>query len=585
MVKNTMTPNDDDNLFKNNSMSEKSDNISSSIGIKKSTNGKQQSPKKIKQTQLNKIQPTYYLPVSQLRAQVFLAHGLIYPAIYDTNNAQGINDAQAYVPNGLEFWKEQPFISKEELLLGVRLTSGELLTAVHQDGAIYLPTPIPISRLVEIVVPAKSIDDINKYICGWIEPDVPIPTSLFTSAKHITDTSTSRPLPITAPIIFPTINMNTIQLAIVRYNRIMGMFAYMRNSARYHSGRLGLYADYPAQFFHLAGLLHTSLDLSQVPNVPISSLLQSILEELTSSDQTINDLRKLVTSSEVYIDKSKAKQLALAIQQATEKNVNIQEAFKLLFEEDYKASIRILQKDPISEHSVLLAALFKFSDRQSNDYRNIKPTLHEDWSSVPLVTSILGMLGAYYGYTSLDARESRLYSVDRRLSEHIEPRPPIKFHLESRFERELVEAIFQWTFNNKKLDSSMTVAFDNLQTKPPKLALRLDSLAPNIWKDDTYKVSDIRIRNFKLTQLARCLQRIEEIPSTTIDEVTPLGQYLMHLCFFHAEEYELSRKHGQEVLRYRISKQRLIELLAGEKVQVSVKVLAAAIEEEMAWRK
>jgi hypothetical protein len=582
MGKNAITSNDTGSLFSNTLRSEQSNTKGDVSGVKKTTKGKPQSSKKITPTPMNPIQPIYYLPVSQLRAQVFLAHGLIYPAIYDTNNAQAIKDAQAYVPNGLELWKEQPPINKEELLLGVCLTSAELSTAVHQEDTIFLATPIPISRLVELAVPAKSSDDINKYIRGWIEPDVPIPASLFTSAKHITETSTSSPLPITSSIVLPAKDKDSVQHAIARYDRIMGMFAYMRNAARYHSGRLGLYADYPAQFFNLAGQLHTSLDLSQVPNVPTSPLLQSLLEELTSTNPIIDALRKFVTSPGVYIDKAMAKSLALAIQEASGKDVNIQEAFKLLFEEDYKASIRILQKEPISEQSVLLATLFKFSDRQSNDHRNIKPTLHEDWFSVPPVASILGMLGAYYGYTSLDARESRLYSIDRRLSEHIEQRPTIKFHLESRFERELVEAIFQWSFNNKKLDSSMTATFDNLHPKP---VLRPESLAPHIWKDDSYKVSDIWVRNFKLTQLARCLQRIEELPYTTIDETTPLGQFLMHLCFFHAEEYELSRKQGQEVIHYRISKQRLIALLSVEKVRVSLKVLVAAIEEEVAWRK
>lgn len=581
MGKNALISNCTGNLFNNTSISEQSNDKSAARSGKKASKGKQQSPKNITPITVNPTHSTYYLPVSQLRAQVFLAHGLIYPAIYDINNAQAINDAQAFVPNGLELWKEQPPINKEELLLGVRLTSEELSSAVHHEDTIFLATPIPISRLVEVAIPAKSSNDIAKYIRGWIEPDVPIPASLFTSAKHIAETPPSNPL-ITSSILLPTKDKELVQHAIARYDRIMGMFSYMRNSARYHSARLGLYADYPAQFFHLAGQIHTCLDLAQVPNVPTSPLLQSILEGETPTTPMIEDLRKLVTSSHAYIDKAIVKPIALAIQDASGKDSKIQEAFKLLFDEDYKASIRLLQMDSISEQAVLLATLYKFSDRQSNDYRNIKPTLHEDWFSVLPVASILGMLGAYYGYTSLDARESRLYSVDSRLSEHIEQRPAIKFHLESQFERELVESIFQWTFNNKKLDSSMMVLFDNLHPNP---VLRLGLPATNVWKGDSYRVSDVIVRNFKLTQLARCIQRIEELHCTTIDETTQLGQYLMHSCFFHSEEFELSRKQGQEVLHYRISKQKLIGLLDSEKIRVNLKVLVAAIEEDVAWRK
>ena len=361
----------------------------------------------------------------------------------------------------------------------------------------------------------------------------------------------------------------------------MGMFAFMRNSARYHSARLGLYADYPAQFFRLAELLHSSLDLSHVPEVKPSPLLQALLSSTPIGDQAVKLFCGLVASKEVYLDKPKAKTLLYIIQDAYGNDAIVREAFNNLFDEDYKSAIRLLQKESDLELALLLAVLFKFSDRQSNDHRNIKQTLHDDWASVPLVATILGMLGAYYGYTALDARESRIYSLDRRMTNYIEQQPPIKFHLESIFERELIEGIYQWAFNSRKFVSTMGLMFEKL----PKQPITPQIPPASLWKDDSYYVRDLWVRNIKLTSLARFLRRIEDMPCMYFDETTPLGQYLMAGCFSHAEDRELSCRQGQHTLRYRISKQRLIKLLEEGNIQVNMQVLQAAIDETVAGRK
>ena len=139
----------------------------------------------------------------------------------------------------------------------------------------------------------------------------------------------------------------------------MGMFAFMRNSARYHSARLGLYADYPAQFFRLAELLHSSLDLSHVPEVKPSPLLQALLSSTPIGDQAVKLFCGLVASKEVYLDKPKAKTLLYIIQDAYGNDAIVREAFNNLFDEDYKSAIRLLQKESDLELALLLAVLFK----------------------------------------------------------------------------------------------------------------------------------------------------------------------------------------------------------------------------------
>jgi hypothetical protein len=528
------------------------------------------------------VKSVFYLPVSQLRAQVFLAHGLLFPAAYDNAGPSGINDAQAQVPDNLVLWKEQPPVSRSELAIAVRITEEEQADAEHQGDRLFFPAPLPISRVAQIVVPAESLADVDRYVRGWIEPDVPIPIGLFTSAKRVVEDSATARVALAPTKRSPARPDDEVRQAIAKYDRLLGLFAFMRNAARYHSSRLGIYVDYPSQFFHLVHRLSPGLDIRDVPKASVSPSLLALLENSTGSGGIGEQLQALLTTPGAYIDRKTAKPIADAILASSGRDSTLEKAFALLFNDDYKAAVSLLQKEPVSEEAVLLAALYKFSDRQSNDYRNIKQTLHDDWSNVSLVATILGTLGAYYGYTALDARESRLYSLDRRLTDRVDARPSIKFCLETLFERELIEAVYQHAFFHKALDSKSCAVFAPLnRTTAP----RPPAPDPAYWKDESYRVCDLWVRVYRLTPLARCLQRIEELPWQTIDETTALGQCLLHACFFYAEDYELSKKQGKETLKYRISKRRLLDLLVEEKIRVSVKMMAAALDEDSASRK
>lgn len=255
--------------------------------------------------------PTYYLPISQLRAQVFLAQGLIFPALYDDEDLPSIRDVQGQMPQSLLLYKEEPGITKDELLFRLTLTADELADAQDIGFAVLLPMPVPISRLLEIAVPATSLNDIERYIRGWIVPDVPVPVSLFTSATSILETSTGRKLPLSE--LLPSGRILDIEKNRHKYNKIMGLFAYMRNGARYHSATLGLYGDYPAQFFHLAAMIHSGLDVSSAPHVTPSVCLQAIVDETIPVPPITAEVVELVTNPGVFLETEKAARVSRRI--------------------------------------------------------------------------------------------------------------------------------------------------------------------------------------------------------------------------------------------------------------------------------
>ena len=54
----------------------------------------------------------------------------------------------------------------------------------------------------------------------------------------------------------------------------------------------------------------------------------------------------------------------------------------------------------------------------------------------------------------------------------------------------------------------------------------------------------------------------------------------MSQCFFLADEYEISKKAGKQVLRYKIAKSKVIELITDQRITVNPRVLDAALEED-----
>ncbi|NTU74032.1 hypothetical protein HGB07_07805 [Candidatus Roizmanbacteria bacterium] len=77
-----------------------------------------------------KIDNIYFMPVDQLRAQVFLAHGLIYPSVYDKSGlSTDFDDCQRQSPTDLVLFETAQPINKKQLLLKILLNPDEIANA------------------------------------------------------------------------------------------------------------------------------------------------------------------------------------------------------------------------------------------------------------------------------------------------------------------------------------------------------------------------------------------------------------------------------------------------------------------------
>jgi hypothetical protein len=290
---------------------------------------------------------------------------------------------------------------------------------------------------------------------------------------------------------------------------------------------------------------------------------------------------RLVVSGLTYIDKDTARTCAKELFIAHGKNECLAQAFNSLFaKNDYRTAIRELQGTSMPTLAAILAALFKFSNRNGDDRRSVKQRLHDDWTSAEKMEAALCALGAYYGYTALDARETKLYSVHPQFRTLVSETTAIKFELSTRFERRLIEAVYQLSFNG---GSNLRVAMslydsDLVRTKngspPPPRSTSV--------KDTSYSIQDLSVRRYTIVSpWGRIIELLRRLTRGFVDESSETGRYLMSSCFFYAESHELSKLGNTQVLRYRISVDRLIELLTDAHVKVSANILEATLAEDL----
>lgn len=385
----------------------------------------------------------FYILVDSIRARTFLVRGLIYPAIYDEDELDK-QYQDHHQPGSLRLTSDRPQLnSKNQVILKVLLLDDEIQTL--ENSGFMFDRPLPISRLCQIEI-SPAAGGPERFVKGWVNPDVPAPPlDLFCEASEPSDLTDNTIVPQTEDIGAKP--KEEIKDAIKRFDRALGAVAFWRNADRYVSGVSGYYSDYPEGFETVFDLIIDSADSANSDESFLTCFFLYILGIKTqnsrpTSNCILDDL--LLTAS--HIDRKYARECAACLYEKLDRNEALRDAFKKLFEGDYRTAIRLLQKPNIPIETAVLAALFKYSARKSNDHQIIKAVIHEDIPNHEHRRAVLAVLGAYHGYAAINACEETLPSIHPDISDKIEARPDIKFHLKNRFERILIEALYRRSF-------------------------------------------------------------------------------------------------------------------------------------------
>ncbi|MDQ5909940.1 MAG: hypothetical protein QG599_2035 [Pseudomonadota bacterium] len=507
----------------------------------------------------------YFMPVDRLRAQVFLAHGLIYPDIYDkAESDKDFHDSQRQNPVHLMLYANPHPLNHDQFLLKIFLHPNEIAKAERNGDILYLAIPLPISRLAGIEIPAAA-DDLDRCIKGLIKPDVPVPRHLFTN--EVTPSSPDQEKVSRDSLHGDAQPDPNIAESIRQFDRYLGVMAFLRNADRYFSEKTGNYADYPEVFFAVCERIMDKSGLAPAgypePDPLLLALLGFDTPEMPKTTRWILDL---VNSQASHISEEKddeAYKLAKEIyNQATISKEIIKEAFSNLFNsKDYQSAISKLQGSDIPIEAAVLAGLLQSSVRQSHGYRSVKQLFHEDWSNQNQARLVLATLGAYYGYTALDAQEAALYSVHPLIRPLIEKYPEIKFHLRTRFERELIESLYQRAFFPNQPVRESDSLFNTVITAQPVTDLELSELPICA---STYTVQDLVVRQYKITSSENSKHAPVQDLVVPQDEIITLEKFSQQLKLWKGNtilQINFKKENQNLVIQYSITKDEFIELI------------------------
>ncbi len=179
----------------------------------------------------------------------------------------------------------------------------------------------------------------------------------------------------------------------------------------------------------------------------------------------------------------------------------------------------------------------------------------------------------------MPARETSLYSVHPLLAPMIERDPPIKFHLETLLERQIIEGFYQRAFFPEEPIRDASAFFAGIRTVSNSKHSGLPKL---LVKDSSYAVRDLWVRQYDITLIGRIVQRLMAWNRESIDEQSQVGQYL----FFKVSsdpsfEFKTFYKAGKQIVSYRIAKSKVIDLIKEGEIECDYKVLNLLLEKDL----
>jgi hypothetical protein len=458
-------------------------------------------------------------------------------------------------------------------LLRLRIQPGEFGAEVRASSSVQLREPIPLSRLIAIGVPGDPAER-RRVAASWVAPDVPVPEHLFEPLQSGLGDGAAGDAPAEGPGRADSRPDVDVDASCKRFDRYLGLMAFIRGASRFLSARTEQYQDDSAAFLALLSRLLSPSSEGGAGDHDLEPLLCGLLGFDVALAPGTALLRDLAASDARIIEDTVARAAAKAIYEDAARDPVIVRAFKDLFAGDYRSAMQSLQRSSAPVAAMACAALFKYSGRLSNDHRTLKQRLVEDWPSANVLEIALGVLGAYHGYTALDARETRLYSVHPLIGPLVDERPEIKFHLRSQSERALIEALYQQAFVGTVRPEAIARLYPECAAAAPRTTTNVTSALVD---DETFVHRDVVVRRYRVTRLGSLVQRIRDLPGAVIDEATELGKLLAFDCFSHAEEFTWERRHGRIRVRYRISKEKVEELLVRGELNVRPDVIRAVL--------
>ena len=371
----------------------------------------------------------YYIQVHMIKLQEYIMRALIIPDIYmgrdveidiQSKNKDKLLISHGYIEN----------LDEYQVLIEVILTDEEKNKLITVNNLYFYDLPLPISRMKKIytqskVVKTKLLKEIKNFEAGYI------PENMIDYFKKKNK------------IIFEQINyhesiannVTTVYQSdnIMAFDKMLGMFAFIKNKNMYYSDRVEVFSNYSDNYFAILSKFNTSMKPQE------TNLLKDIKENKSFFDA-------------IYSDKLIDDDFLLDVVDSTEDN-ELKEIIKDLIDGHlgkYKALEALRDKGIYFYICLLYIHKQKDSNLKDNFKSNIVDTIPYDRSELALA-----FLGLHYGYATLRASEEISFK-DKYFKNILGSRVNMKFQLDTKLDLITIESIYKYSFYEKEIGNEFT---------------------------------------------------------------------------------------------------------------------------------
>lgn len=383
----------------------------------------------------------------------YFSRGLILPVKYISNRTT--EDIQSKYPDYLVVSKGYlEELTDIQVIISITLNSIDVQNINRVGDILFLDYPLPITRIKKIFV---YDDEIKNQILSTAKTQNAgiIPERLFDS---ITINNRSKWLKQKTIKKSPVDNGRNEVDNIKHFDRVLGMFAFMRNSEIYYANKSESIANFSPYFFTAAGLINDKLKLQSEfyeinPTREATFRLLLRLDNPTDKPvlpKIVNDLFAGEVFDKKYIERNQDE----FISNLSDKKYNkeIKTAISNLINPLGRSkAIPLLEESESKEKAyfVILAYLHLYSQKGDQDLLKQKITTELPHSHAEIC---LALLGQYFGYQSLRNYEKIEISDPFLRHPYTDNLFPIKFQLNSELDYQLIESIYQFVFKNSSND-------------------------------------------------------------------------------------------------------------------------------------
>ncbi len=385
----------------------------------------------------------YLLQIHQSKLLDYIYKGIIAPDKYFNDDIE--EDIQSQNKNFLlisdGYFNE---LSDDIILVELILTNieKEVLKEL-EDNICLLDKPLPITRIKNIFCKNKKIvsEDITRllktYNAGFISKELfitfPKGKKSFKKKSELSNINSET-------------DIKNFEEKLSKFDKIMGMFSFIKNSNLYYTNSNNIYSNYSDNYFKIFNYKTNKVEI-----------------------------KEWIENSFNYSKNSSAKELIKKIN--TDKYINddfIEEGLKNISDENIKNNFQKLLNDPLAKKEILklfeseeneiyyfTTLLYIYGKKGSNAKEIFKSNIMEE---IPLdkIEKALFLFGLYYGYSRLKAFEEIKIENKEYQKLNTEDFFNIKFKLDSKLDYQIIESIYQYSFNSNDINKQEVLKFDYL---------------------------------------------------------------------------------------------------------------------------